>query len=364
MATGKAVMPDTDLEQVKKLAEHLSPEDRERLFQYLAELPDSTIHQFVPPILPPIAGPDVSESTPDNPVFHRSCTLENGDAVIRLDHKKVFSVTFYPETYVEVFFEKYQSVESFLRLAGDEHRQRIFQRARERLLQEQGINVSEDELISIEPEALRLLSLQLLKSSIEYSASQFSATLPHAAVNVFDKIVQAMAFTGANQLRDVLEKPEEKYNAKVIKDSIFQSEWEQLKPILGITSGGARNVKVADLPEKVRVALGARYEVLRDALRNVKQDAKTFASATDDWLRLVLKKYPVLETHPDLLDQINPYPVPRDADASDKILDPWEIAIEIAARETIPNYQHVSADSLKKAAILPKKDKAPPAIKR
>jgi hypothetical protein len=125
-------------------------------------------------------------------------------------------------------------------------------------------------------------------------------------------------------------------------------------------------VKVANLPGNVKKLLGKRYVELGDALTNLKRDAKTLASATQDWQRLVLNKYPILETHPDLLDQIDPYPVPSDADASDRILAPWEIAIEIAARETIPNYAHssVSSDSLKRAAILPNKGKVTPAIKR
>ena len=72
----------------------------------------------------------------------------------------------------------------------------------------------------------------------------------------------------------------------------------------------------------------------------MKRDAKTFASVSDDWLPLILKKYPILAEHPDLIRHIDPYYVPEDVDASDKVLDPWEIAIEIAAREVIPDYQN------------------------
>ena len=124
------------------------------------------------------------------------------------------------------------------------------------------------------------------------------------------------------------------------------------------TRGGRRNVKVADLPEEVKSALGKRYLELKDDLTNVKREAKAIASTTSDWRQLILNKYSILATQRDLLDQIDPYPVPRDADASNRIRAPWEIAIEIAARETIPKYEpcSVSPDSLKRAAILPIRD--------
>jgi hypothetical protein len=38
-------MSRNDLDQVKKLAEQLSSEDRSQLFQHIAELPDSGIKQ-------------------------------------------------------------------------------------------------------------------------------------------------------------------------------------------------------------------------------------------------------------------------------------------------------------------------------
>ncbi len=122
--------------------------------------------------------------------------------------------------------------------------------------------------------------------------------------------------------------------------------------------GGRHNVKVADLTEEVKKALGKRYLGLKEGLTNVKREAKAIASTTSNWQQLILSKYSILTTNPDLLDQINPHPVPRDADASDRIRAPWEIAIEIAARETIPGYEKnsVSPDSLRKTAIFPSED--------
>lgn len=118
--------------------------------------------------------------------------------------------------------------------------------------------------------------------------------------------------------------------------------------------GGRRNVKVASLSRETKKALGKRYEELRDGIRHIKHNAKVMASVNNDWSLQIFEYYPVLSEHQDLLKHVDPYLVPEDANASEKILDPWEIAIEIAARETIPNYKKnsVSADILRQAAIL------------
>jgi hypothetical protein len=124
---------------------------------------------------------------------------------------------------------------------------------------------------------------------------------------------------------------------------------------LGERRGGARNVKVANLPEDIKEALGSRYVELKETFKSLKGDAKTFASASNDWRTLILGKYPVMGQHPDLLKHIDPLYIPENADGFDRILDQWEIAIEIAAREIIPDYEKysVGGDALKGAAILP-----------
>jgi hypothetical protein len=51
--------------------------------------------------------------------------------------------------------------------------------------------------------------------------------------------------SGANELRDILEAPDQKYKAKEIKDAVFQGEWELIKPLVGVTHGGARKSRQA-----------------------------------------------------------------------------------------------------------------------
>lgn len=124
--------------------------------------------------------------------------------------------------------------------------------------------------------------------------------------------------------------------------------------------GGARNVKVANQPKDIKKALGEKYEELRGRLTNVKQDAKTAAEYFgQDWRSRILDKYPILENHPDLVEEIDPHKVPSNPEATDGEMAPWQISAEIAARETIPNYtpKSVSGETLRKHAIFPDKEK-------
>lgn len=134
---------------------------------------------------------------------------------------------------------------------------------------------------------------------------------------------------------------------------------------LGEKRGGRHHVKVANVSDEIKKTLGTRYVELRDSLTTVKRAVKMIASPTNDWRPFILDKYPVLRTHHDLLDRIDPYSIPSDADAPNSDIAPWKLAIEIAARETIPDYPYNSAspDALKTVAIIPSKDEELPEIK-
>lgn len=155
----------------------------------------------------------------------------------------------------------------------------------------------------------------------------------------------ALAFTSPDELLSNLALLE----SIVIADRLPPGTW-----------GGRHNVKVADLPEPTRSALGKRYKELGKDLTNVKQAAKAaFELNGEGWRKHILKKYPVLKKHRDLLEAINVYGALNDAEGSGGKA-PWEVAIEIAAREVIPDYKSIplkkrpSADTLKRVAIIPK----------
>lgn len=121
------------------------------------------------------------------------------------------------------------------------------------------------------------------------------------------------------------------------------------------TWGGSCHIKVANLSKATRKALGKRYIELRDSLTKIKREIKVaYESDGEGWRRHILRKYPVLKKHRDLLEALNLYNAPDDEEGSGG-KEQWQVAIEIAAREVIPKYKKndVGPDSLRKAAIIP-----------
>lgn len=123
--------------------------------------------------------------------------------------------------------------------------------------------------------------------------------------------------------------------------------------------GGARHVKMPVLSEDLRRKLGKRYVDLKSSLKNLKRDARVLASTFEDWHPHLLRKYSVLQNHHDFVKDVDPYHIPEDADASERVLAQWEIAMQIAALEVIPGYRDIqsekrpSAEVLREVAIFP-----------
>jgi hypothetical protein len=165
--------------------------------------------------------------------------------------------------------------------------------------------------------------------------------------------IKYFKFRGAPAL-SVFTPPDELLNNPKSLDSLIRGN-----KLFPRGRGGRNNVKVADLPESVKKALGRKYVELKEVLTNVKQDAKAARKLLkDDWSNSILTNYPILKQHEDFLKEIDPLASPSNPDGSGGKA-PWEIAIEIAARETIPKYNKekpVSAGSLIKAAIIPPKE--------
>jgi hypothetical protein len=168
-------------------------------------------------------------------------------------------------------------------------------------------------------------------------------------------VIRCHRFMGGDNILSVFTPPDEILNSAEMLELILRGS---KLPSRG--RGGRRNVKAADLSEPVRKALGRRYAELRNSLTNVKKDAKAafeFAGESG-WREHILKKYPIFNIYPNLLDAIDPYGLPDNSDGSGGMA-PWEVAMQIAAREVIIDYESIplkkrpSADALKKVAIIP-----------
>jgi hypothetical protein len=150
----------------------------------------------------------------------------------------------------------------------------------------------------------------------------------------------------------------------LLRAHAFFFDLESLPRFIG-KRGGARHVKVSNLSEDIRTELGRRYIELKNSLKNLKRDARVLASTFGDWHPHLLRKYPVLENHQDFLKDVDPYHTPEDANASERVLSQWEIAMQIAARGVIPGYQDIppekrpSAEALRDVAIFPPDEDQP-----
>lgn len=92
----------------------------------------------------------------------------------------------------------------------------------------------------LEAEALRAVGLDLIKISIENSVKLASENLVNIMQMIWERLIQATFYSGANEIRDLLQVPEQKYSAKEIKEGIFRADWERIKPLAGVAHGGKR----------------------------------------------------------------------------------------------------------------------------
>lgn len=156
-----------------------------------------------------------------------------------------------------------------------------------------------------------------------------------------DKVVVAAFFGGANQLREMFEQPQGKYTAREIKDAIFEKDWDLIKPLVGVTKGGARNVKHVWSDEDRR-CLAKTYAELQPIWIEAKKIAKTAQQSSEitrkkNWRKEVLSVYDHLPQ--DLLE--------RFATLLGDDAKPSNIAILHAARLCLPENVELSVGRLR-----------------
>jgi hypothetical protein len=194
----------------------------------------------------------------------------------------------------------------------------------------------------------RFMDLELTYDHLDYSD-------PADPINVkkerADKVLKKLLNVGSEPQLTWFNKGDSvSFQITLKTDDLSRTNLEDIKDYakgLKEMRGGAHNVKVADLTEEIRKELGRRYVELLDILGSVKRDAQTLSSLSDNWRELILKKYPLLKEHPDLIEGFN----------LQGEVDTWQVCIEIAARETIPGYRQwekkPTPNTLRTAAILP-----------
>jgi hypothetical protein len=299
-------MKKPPLERVKELVQKFSPEELARLFEVLVDLPDSPVKQIPPPRLvsPPKLSPDEQNALKDIQLQYQ-VRNEEGQIIYSFEGREVFRLSFNAENYAEVFFEKFKTKEAFLKIS-DEQRHRVFQAVQD-ILKEEGMTITKRQLRNIESQALHELGLKLLKESLLKTARRMANSLPQVAAVVFPKVTQATLLAGANEFRDTLGVPEQKFSEAQIRNIVQGKEWEHLKLLMGITPpsrGGAHNVK-HNWTDKDRECLIRKYEELQPMWLDAKvisREAETsrIKNRKTQWRQEVLRIYPNLPS--DLLD--------------------------------------------------------------
>jgi hypothetical protein len=172
------------------------------------------------------------------PTFKFHYEFREGEIRVFLEGFEVMRMMFYPDSYSNAIFEKLKQGNAFI-MVSEEDRRGMYALVRERLA-EKGVKASDEGITALEDMAIRSVELDLIKKSVEKAVKLVSDNLINVVQMVWEKLLQATFFSGANELRDILEAPEQKYSAKEIKEGIFRADWERLKPLVGVTHGGAR----------------------------------------------------------------------------------------------------------------------------
>jgi ribose 1,5-bisphosphokinase PhnN len=299
-------VPKPSFERVKQLAQELSPEERTTLFEELAALPDSPIKLLPRPQPAPAPAPTVDGKKALKDIQLRyEVRKEQGQIIYLFEGREVFRLSFNAENYADVFFEKLKTKDAYLRVSN-EQRERVYQGVRD-VLAEEGMTVSNRRLRSIESQALHELGLKLLKDSLLATARRMGDSLPQVAAMIFPRVTQATLFAGANQLRETLHLPEQKFTEAEIRNAVQRPEWEYLKRIMGIPAtsrGGAHNVKHL-WNDSDRECLARKYAELQPVWLDAKEIAKESLKSRvrnrkTEWREEVLRRYPNLPS--DLLE--------------------------------------------------------------
>lgn len=311
---------------VEKLAKGLPQQERLKLFTVLANLPDSGI-KYMPPMESAPPPTEEERNALQQITYQYSVKIEEGYLIYLIEGREVFRAKFNPENYADVFYDKLKTDQVFLRLS-DEQREKV-KAALRQVVGEEKMEMSERKWKSLETRCLKEMGQRILKDSMVHSAEQVASQLPQAVALVFERINHASFFVGANQLRDVLNLPQQKLSAEKIREALYGREWGHLKQMFGITQGGARNIKHR-WTDKQRQCLAQNYERLKPIWLEAKRIARDAQGAKESnrrlrWAEAASATYPELDA--DLIARLAP-------DSSDA--RPADIALTHATRICIP----------------------------
>jgi hypothetical protein len=340
---GRPAMSETDLKQVKNLIDDLSPVEQLQLLGHLLQLrvrlnaqlnerqPDEAIDPTETIVIGEESGPTA---------LFRWFRDSDGSVVIHMGDNEVFRGMFQPFNYVEAAIEKWQSEGRFQELKTKVRRE-LERKGRDEFARQN--RPVDNEFAERTNSFADKWSLATIRRVTEEAAQRMNDNLGPAMGMVLRKVIEAGMFSGANQLQALFDEPSGKLTAAKIKQRVFKWDWERLKPILGISHGGAGE-RESLWTDSVCECISTNHERLKPIWREAKKVAKSAKASREPkrreaWAAAVLGTYPDLP--PDLVDRLS---APRSEDAK-----PADIALLHAARQC---YVSSSTKTLRKQIRL------------
>jgi DNA-binding transcriptional MerR regulator len=221
-------MKKPTLEQVNKLASQLSPEERQELFLFLAQLPDSAIKTSVEVSLPlaPNEKKKFAEAAKTDQMY---VLASDRVAAVFQRGRLIFQVGFYPENFLRSRMEIHSWKDS--QDTGWVHSE--VQRALELL---ERTDVTQDEL---EDKTREEMHKAFEKQAIEL-ASDISRLLPTFA-RILSEAGIIIADVG-NRNKTFAQSGFPKYTLEYVA-KLLGPEWKQIKDMLNLKPGGRINVR-------------------------------------------------------------------------------------------------------------------------
>lgn len=306
-------MENLNLEQVKELVVKLSLEDRLKLWQYIADLPDSGVQtgDLEAPETT-LDGLPAEGTDPDLPVM----VSTGNHALLFLKSREILQVTFRPENFRQSQMEirswkdappsdevKAQ-IQEILRLHGAPER-------------------TEEELLAAHRQTVR----EIFEAATLRTSTEFAELLKHFVWLLYDGGMKVAEIGWRNDLARQTGTPTLKLDL-IIKT--LQPHWKRIKTHLNLSPGGRQNVK-HQWSVRDRTCLAVHYDRLKPIWRGAKKAAKQAQEAKElsrrkTWKDQVAAAYKDADLPDDLVAQLAP----------DINAQPADLALLHAARLCLP----------------------------
>jgi hypothetical protein len=311
-------MSEPNLEQVKRLTEQLSPDDRRLLWSFLSSLPDSGIQNLNEP--PPTSGEAAKHSgtTTDGDYYELLYTPTN--TTILLKGRVIFQVFFNPDNFQQSRME--------IRSWKDEP---PTERDKEQMREFFRLNGSREPTEEEMTAAYMRSQLKVFEAKEIRMTREMSARLPHMTILLFDAGTKVIDLIVDNVIAETFGKRKRTLEEILV---ILDPYWKQIKAHLNLSPGGRQNVK-HEWSLRDYTCLMVNYDRLKPIWREAKRAARVALNSNEPtrrkrWKEAVAAAYQEENLPSDLIERLAP---PED-------MPPADLALIHAGRLCVPDVSY------------------------